>query len=301
MHPNHKKINSYSAFAVAFIAMQNGVDGQAVYTDIDPDIEIQFDGQTAGIDMDNNGTFDFGFLIASWSYNYWNGSSETLRQRRRIWVGPQFISNEIAGDYFYPSAGGSILYHPYAFSLSSNINEDLSFQYWGSQIMAGAHKKLEIPDDWNFDGGHWIYDEESHYLGVSFYDEDACLHYGWIRCIVKDTANILIIQEYAYESNCETGIKAGDVIGDTTVAIQQLNSLNATIYSFNNTIYINLNESFNSVQIRIYDLNGKVVYADKLKDQFEKIELNEAKGMYVVELVAGENKCAKKVYLVSGE
>lgn len=291
-------IQKYSSMAGVFILLNQEASAEAIYTDLDPDASIQFDGQTLGIDMDNNGTFDFAFLKESWSYFFWNSASDTMRLRRQIWAGPEFISNEIAGDYFYPSAGGSILYHPYALSYNDIIDSGLSFQYWGYQIMAGAHKKLDVPDDWNFNGGHWIYDEEEHYLGVRFYDESECLHYGWIRCIVKDTVNILKILDYAYESKCGTSINAGDIIGDTLTSIDEENNLlNSNVYSFNNSIFVKLDKLITNAEIYIYDLSGKMIYLNKINNQFTQIKLNAPQGVYFVKLISGENNYSKKFYL----
>jgi hypothetical protein len=266
---------------------------EAVYTDVEPDIEIQFDGQTAGIDMDNNGTFDFAFLKTSDTYDW--GSAQRLR--RRIWAGPEFISNEIAGDYFYYSAGGGVTYFPYALESSSVINNDLSFQYWGFQIMAIAIANSNTPSDWVSHGGHWTFIEGFHFMGVRFYSDDECRHYGWIRCTVMDTANILVIHDYAFETKCETSILAGDLIGDTTVAVEEVLDLDAIIYCFNSTLYINMPLQINNANVEVYDLSGVMIYSDKITNQFTQLKLNDAKGLYVVELFAGENKLTKKIYI----
>lgn len=124
-------IQKYSGMAGVFLLLQNNSDAQAIYTDIDPDISIQFDGQTAGIDMDNNGTFDFAFLKTSGSYTYATTSFTFLLFGHRIWAGPEIIENEIAGEMVTHGAGYGTTYFPYALNFGETINEDLSFQYWG--------------------------------------------------------------------------------------------------------------------------------------------------------------------------
>ena len=59
-----------------------------IYTDIDPDIELNLDGQTAGIDVDNNGTIDFALLKSSATFSTFWGSSDITLYRRAIWAGP---------------------------------------------------------------------------------------------------------------------------------------------------------------------------------------------------------------------
>ncbi|MFI5172847.1 MAG: T9SS type A sorting domain-containing protein [Chitinophagales bacterium] len=288
-------IQKYSGMAGVFLVMGNNLCAQAVYTDIDPDIEIQFDGETAGIDMDNNGTLDFAFLKTSGTYEYETTSFTFILNRHRIWAGPEFISNEIAGEIATHGAGGGTTYFPYAMGSGDMINSGLSFQYWGFQLMAWGFS--ESDGDWNYEPAFWSPNIDSGYLGVRFWDDNECRHYGWIRCTTADSSKKLIIHDYAYESKCETSIKAGDIIGDTSIGINEFNSLNASIYSFNNSVYINLNESFDSPIIRIYDLSGKIVYSNEIKNQFDQIELIEARGVYVVELTDGKNKLTKKISL----
>ena len=52
----------YSAMALCFLSITKEAQPQAVYTDIDPDLVIDIDGEIANIDMNNDGVFDFGFL-----------------------------------------------------------------------------------------------------------------------------------------------------------------------------------------------------------------------------------------------
>ena len=122
------------------------------------------------------------------------------------------------------------------------------------------------------------------------------MHYGWVRCSVIDTANVLIIFDYAYETKCETGILAGDTIGDTSgVSISELNIFNATIYSFNNTIYINI-PNYQNTQITVYDINGNKIYNKILEGNSAVINMeNFAAGIYVVSVKQGENVVTKKV------
>lgn len=300
MKSNNFTLQKYSGFAGVFLIMGNTADAQAVYTDIDPDIEIEFDGQSAGVDIDNNGTIDFAFLKSSWSYDYWNGSSTVWRFRRKIWAGPEIITNEIAGEMFTHGAGYGTSYHPYAIIDGNMINEDLSFQNWGFQTLAkGFYGITFISSDtaWVFDGGFWVPDKSEQYLGVYFLGYDECMHFGWIRCTTADSTNRFIIHDYAYETKCELGILAGDKVGDTTVEINESNSLQASVYAFDNTVYINLNELMQGVEVRIYDLYGKIVYSEIINNQSHQVKLKEANAAYIVELIVAGNKYTKKVVI----
>ena len=148
------------------------------------------------------------------------------------------------------------------------------------------------------EGGYWYPEMLDHYLGVRFFDGENCLHYGWIRCDVMDEGRTLIVKDYAYETKCDIGILAGDTIGDTTtVGIAVLNTLNAIVYSFENTIYINLNELISGLEIHVYDITGKKVYSDGITNLLTQIELTETKGTYIVTLISPEGAFTKKIFI----
>lgn len=290
-------LQKYSSMAGVFLIMQNNSIAQAIYTDIEPDIEIFFDGQTAGIDIDNSGTFDFAFLKTSASYEYATTSFTFQLFRHRLWAGPEIITNSIAGEMVTHGAGGSTTYFPYALNFDDTINSDLSFQNWGFQIMAWGFS--ESDGDWNYFLGKWSPNIDNGYLGVKFLGGDGCIHYGWIRCSTVDSAKTLVIHDFAYETKCETSIKAGDIIGDTSVVIEEINTLNATVYSFGSNIFVNLNEQLNDTEILIFDLSGKEVYSGKLINQYSQIELLEPKGAYIVALISGEKKHSQKIFITN--
>ena len=300
MKSNNFTLQKYSGFAGVFLIMGNTADAQAVYTDIDPDIEIEFNGQTAGVDLDNDGAMDFVFLKTSGSYDFWNGSSTVWRFRRKIWAGPEIMTNSIAGESFTIGAGYGTYYFPYAIEFNSLVSEDLSFQNWGFQTLAQGHFAITfISSDtvWNGNIGDWAPDISSEYLGVHFLGGDDCMHFGWIRCTAADSTNRFIIHDYAYETKCEIGILAGDKVGDTTVEINESNSLQASVYAFDNTVYINLNELMQDVEVRIYDLYGKIVYSEIINNQSHQVKLKEANAAYIVELIVAGNKYTKKVVI----
>lgn len=298
MKKSNFTIQKYSGMAGVFILIPEINHAQAVYTDLEPNIEIQFDEATAGIDMDNNGTFDFAFLKTSGGYYfYWTfTSTQVYRFRHRIWAGPQIPSNAIAGDYDYDSYAGPITYFPYALLSGTPINEDLSWQNWGFQIMGSGFYKSN--GDWAYRQGDWAHKMDSAYLGVRFVDDKECLHYGWIRCTTADSSKRLIIHDYAYESKCETPIIAGDTIGDTAqVGIEELNGLTANVYSFNKTIYIIANE-ISFINIEILNLQGNTLITQQLNEQYTEINMNNyPRGIYFVKSAVGDRNFVRKLYI----
>lgn len=287
----------YTSLASAFLTVHTGIDAQVIYTDSDPDIILDSDFELAGVDMDNNGTIDFAFLNVSYTSQ---GATWNYSLIQKIWAGAYGTSaNQIAG-----TSSTFIIhkYYPYALDFGDSIDNELSFQNAGYQRM--AYRIFITYQTWEGDtlensavGGHWYPEILDHYLGVHFVDEDHNYHYGWIRCDVKDEGRTLVIKDYAYESEYDIGIVAGDVGDTTTVSVEEIKSLNASIYNFNNLIFINLDVLINGAYIYIYDLSGKLIYSDEITDQFNQIKLNEPKGVYVVKLIAGENNLFKKIYI----
>ncbi len=137
-----------------------------------------------------------------------------------------------------------------------------------------------------------------HYLGVRFIDEDSCLHYGWIRCDVKDEGRTLIIKDYSYETKYETGILAGDKIGDTSVGVVENMLEGVDVYSFNNDVYVLLNNLGVQYQIRIMNLAGEVVHLTEIAELHNVISLeNFSKGYYLVEIVSENKIFANEVFI----
>ena len=59
-------LKSYSAFTTAILMPALALRAQAVYVDVDPDMVIDYDvNSVTYIDLDNNGTSDFGFYKSS--------------------------------------------------------------------------------------------------------------------------------------------------------------------------------------------------------------------------------------------
>jgi len=285
----------YSAISACFLALHQNAKGQAIFTDIDPDISIQYNGQTVGIDMDNNGTFDFAFLKTSGSYAYATTYFTFLLFGHRIWAGPEIIENEIAGEMVTHGAGYGTTYFPYALNFGEAINEDLSFQYWGFQVMGSGF--YESDGDWNNKLGKWSPDIDSVFHGVRFFTNDECLHYGWIRCTTTDSTKRLIIHDDAYENKCDVGIIAGDIIGDTTgVNILNTNLILADIFSFGKTI--NIKTKYVNIFLNIFDLNGNQLVNTKITNNLTMIDMDVySKGVYVVKLNNATGQMGKRVFI----
>lgn len=291
-------LQQYAGMAGVLLLLYDNSNAQAIYSDLDPDIVLQFDNETAGVDMDNDGDYDFAFLKSSY---YWTDSFYSDYEFRHVlWCGPYgFSGNEIAGTYHTNGSGGGITYRPYALDINISINDSLSFQYAGYQLLGvGFYKLVGSIWSWNYGPAFWSPGKDSSYLGIRFIDNESCRHYGWIRCSTVDSAKTLIIHDYAYESKCETGIAAGDMIGDTTVFIDELFELKVNVYSFGKTVYIQMT-NFTGFKLEIWDLQGQIVIKQHLTEENSKINMElYPTGIYAIGLTKGDQKFIEKLIII---
>ncbi len=273
------QLSSYSTFAAIFL-LGNDSLGNAVYTDIEPDIVLVSDNELYDIDMDNDGHLDFRVQKLSGSfYSYW---SDNLSYSNFIIISPLESGNEVAGikSVINPSYGGFTLYFPYVIESSQLIDNGLGFQNNYFQILA-----LNISGPSGAIGGYWYAGFDEKYIGVRFKDSLNCFQYGWIRCSTTSQAETVIIDSYAFETKCETGIYAGDTIGDTTtVEVSELSSFVPTIYNYSGTLNINVNKELIGATLTIVNLEGKINCVEYLQDINNTINFFWGNGVYIISI-----------------
>jgi hypothetical protein len=285
-------LKAYSSIA-AVILLQNDIAADVIYTDIE-DITIDVSFESYNLDMDFNGELDFWFFKYSGTYIWSSGSGWTeLRRLNLIVIDPLSTANQVAGNSF-STIYSYYKYWPYAISAGYLINSNLNFHTYGF-TMASRIDPLPVGGG-VFHAGYWWPSAEDHYLGVQFIDSDSNYHYGWIRCSVLDSAEVLIIKDFAYETAIEHPIVAGDTV--SYVGINNLeNLIGATVYSFGKDIYI-LTETFQNTELIISDINGKQIINDLLQNNNESISLSQyPAGIYFVTLLNDEKRFDKKVFI----
>ena len=293
MKTNKFTLSDYAKIAAVLLISHTRTNAQVIYTDLDPDIELLLDHETAGIDIDDNGLVDFVFLRTSGSYYTWYSGTE-LRFRQADWVLPYESTNGILGGPATPSNSWNNLVPP--LNTSFLISSKMYFQNTSYQFMSFGFYK---------ESGNWFYafvfpvwnplEGDNKYMGVKFIDSNDCFHYGWIRCEIEDSCKRLIIKDYAYELECDAPIAAGSMV--SYVDVENENTFDGTVYSFDKTVYVKLNGESNNSLINIYDILGKEIYSGELLDQFTEIKLNNVIGIYLVEIIAETGRLSKKIYL----
>lgn len=297
-------LKDYSAMAATYLLITTQGEGQIVYTDINPDLILEFNNDISTVDVDNNGTNDFAFFKTSEGYyHYWvtSSSTPTYRFLHKLWAGPLAINNEIAArSVTHGSYGGSTVSFPYKFENSEIINSSVTFQNGGFQVLgSGFYQGPVGSSSWHYHLGYWQFEVDSGYLGVKFFGDDLCMHYGWIRCSVQDSTKKIILHDYAYETKCETGIFAGDTIGDTsTVGITNLDLFTPTIYSYSKSICINIDKQLLGAEFSVVNLEGKLVYSAFLGELNNKFSSVVGNGTYIVTIIKNSYSYSKQIILV---
>ena len=280
-------IKAYAASAISFLTIHQEAEAQVVYVDIDPDIVLSEGGQAAELDLDQNGTVDFWFHNNSFFLQYYTYDGGTTSfTRQNLLIGPEIGGNFIAGNSEFISLGYSAFtrFYPYAIEYGSKISDSISFQTAGLQILAlrsidtlGGIVGFGFNCNWyNLENTESI----DHYLGIKFSSGELTNSFGWIRCDVKDEGRTLVIKDYAYETTPNYPIIAGDKLH--YVEIDSLPAAPVEIYSFNETLYINLKDSAET-SITVTNLLGQNIINFKTFKLQNTVDMTTvASGIYVV-------------------
>lgn len=288
----HQKLISYSTSAIAFIFLHDA-KAQAVYTDIDPDYVFDQSPEGVWLDIDDNGTSDFGFQ--NYSFTTYSFSIQETHTFQFLLAIRYDVENALAGDY---NADSNCF--PFALDNGNLINAGLNWQSCQTQFLAfkrfhsGVFTHTGSYENWY---NSIITESVDRYLGIRFIDEKGGNHYGWIRCDVLDEGRTLIIKDYAYETKCDVGILAGDIVGDTSVSVENINPLDANVYIFENAIHVDLNNLQKKTELHIYSISGDLVYTKILSELNTEISLSIPKGIYMVKVISKNGSYSKKVFI----
>lgn len=271
---------------------------QAIYTDVDPDIILDEPGESWGFDLDADGLNDFNFFNKSFTTTVFYMDQANVKA---LFAGAfDTMQNGINGSLGSLS-GGYLYYRPYALEISIQISDINNFYNNNYQTLAVEIDVFDSPFP-PFHQGNWYpwygVDITNHFLGFRFTDEEAVQRYGWIRCSVVDSGRTLIIHDYAYESKPDTPILTGDTIGDTTtVAIENLHTLNAAVYSFENKIFISVSD-FEDAIVTISNLQGMTLIKKEIQQDRNVIVMdNYSSGIYLVTIKSADKIYSKKVFI----
>lgn len=278
----------YAALASGFLATGKETAAQAVYVDINPDTVLTGTPFAENLVIELNGTVLYDFLFGVLSGTYYADWCECFpfeqivnlsgTESKVVYTNYQFTSDQ----YLVSALEPGVI-----------INGDLNFQDNDTKMI------YRVVPDWSFyyafEGGAWLPEAIDKYVGIRFTDSLDCMHYGWIRCSVEDNGTKLTVKDYAYETKCDVGIAAGDTIGDTTVPINEINTLDAVVYTFNKILYVKT-EGYSGSKLVINNLQGQKLLERDIKENLTIIELTVFPiGNYVVTIINQEGVLVKEV------
>ena len=162
----NKKLKAYSALAGSLIAATGMVNGQVIYTDVDPDKYISGEDyyiDTYDLDLNNDGIVDYVFGSKNMIYDNYCIESNS------IYVNPN-IANAMAS-----SNWGVKVLEP-----GDVIDGGMSWAY-GNMLLAYHYDKVVCwgggGSTWTFSTGNWLNTYEK-FIGLKFRINNGT-HYGW--------------------------------------------------------------------------------------------------------------------------
>ncbi|MEZ5051642.1 MAG: T9SS type A sorting domain-containing protein [Chitinophagales bacterium] len=248
-------LKQYSLLANSIIGAGSVLQAQVNYIDIEPDIEIDTFTVNFFLDVDDNGTDDF--LVAMGVLYNTIGSGTFVEKV----YGPSIFcldnKNDLLAD---PINAGDALF-AFAYNYESGAYFGVNNYWMGSAtefineafICARVYLNgfsFGYPV-WNFLGqiGFWQDIQTDRFIGIRFQDGLDRTHYGWIRCDAPDSGRVLVIKDYAYETQAGVGIIAGDM--GEPVGVQTEHELIFSLYP---------NPAEDWIEIRYYE--NEQLYAD---------------------------------------
>ena len=292
-------LKEYIALASCYLVVKENLQAQIYYHDYSPNVILNGGFDALTIDLNEDGIDEIlftKFIFTSYYDAPFGFVDFEVIAVHNFTVSPDDIKLEFAASRELQITGYGTFYryYPFAFPPGKKLDSTRNFEPAAYQIL--AYNESIDGDSFN-QKGHWFPEVLDHYIGFRFPDEEGQKHYGWVRCSVLNNGEVLIIKDYAYEETPDRPIKTGST--ENYVPVSEIeNTLEASIYSFNNTVYLYLHTEANEeTEIRITDITGKLIYEETCVCSQKEIHLQVAHGIYFVELRNGEKRCYQKVYL----
>ena len=280
------KIKRYSALAGGLTAIAGVANAQIVYTDINPDQLVTGNGDMYSLDVDNDGTVDFSLstLVVSTSYTY--GPTVNVNLAYNAGVIAPAAGNSMMTTYSSGIANvpvGSAIGSSGSFSTSSGfLGYSVTYSITGGISQTGS-----------FNGGNFINGEG--FVGLKF-QSGGNTHYGWARVEMVDSASVLSVKDYAFESTPNTAINAGETASGP-VGIADLEN-NVVINNLNNQLKVEAAQNLTNGLINVVSMSGKQVISKSFTSNLERIDLNDlSTGIYMVNVNSDEGVINKKIYV----
>ncbi|HUM46630.1 MAG TPA: T9SS type A sorting domain-containing protein [Chitinophagales bacterium] len=296
------KLKQYSLLVAPVLAATGMANAQVVYHDISPDIfykdAVMGDNYTEPIslDLDNDGVFDLQFAV--WSSVQSNNGPNKINLVAARQLGGN--GNAIMG--YTNIFSGSICSTPLPLYCASVLNENELVQpganFWaipGSNSLGTLIRyfRNEAPPN-NF-VGQWNNQMDQH-IGFRFAGGDGNMHYGWMRLDVSKSPASVTIKDYAYQSQNNGAIHAGEVGNVGVVALNSSDRFSITSSEGAVSIVIDKG-SYDGTEVTVSNLLGQKIFTHVLKSNSMQIDLrNFEAGTYIVTIHSGDEYFSRQVY-----
>lgn len=189
-----KRLSVYLGVASGVLLIHSGAEAQVQYSGL-RNLTVNSSNTSISVDLNADGIVDFKFFFKqTYSTNYLGLSVNTTNGRRQ-WIGS-------TGNNDAAKLESTYVIKPDITALSLGWSVDTD-----SRDLMGAHYPGSSHDG-NFN-------DQTGYLGVRF-TSDTCtgtggsgFHYGWIRFSGAADASQGTVIDWAYEDECDRGIRAG--------------------------------------------------------------------------------------------
>lgn len=270
------RLSKYTAAAAAVTVGAAGANAQIVYTDVDPDFSHPGDEIGFGLDMNNDGNFDF--IIASGDSVY-VVSAGTFRVRNTVVAGygTQAANNAIAGET--PSG------YNYALALNMNDMIDNTLNWIAATNTMAYNVNSANPYNENWNG------VTDRYLALRF-NSGGNDYYGWARMDVQAEGDIWTLKDYAYQAG-QTGIEAG-----ATASIEEgtMDQYVHFVNQSNNTVMVRFNEAITGANVTVVSASGQVVQVGTVEGSEFVVDMNGlAGGIYMINVTSEQGTITKKM------
>ncbi len=285
------RLVNYSLFASGVLAFSNPVSGQAIYTDIDPDIILTEDGEWKYIDLDNDGLDDVGLQFSlvtttSWSVVLGHFNIELTGENKMaiVYGDPCLLYSSFYEVTCY------IEMHSVADVFSSG-NQIGPSNDWGQINRVKYSWQCGPYGDacsQNYFQNHSSPVDEQ-FFAFRLLEPD--LNYCWLRLYWADEE--LLLTGYACDT---TGNLLHILVPEETDTQNELNQsvqFNVT----NNILHIHSDIFIDLATISIFDLSGKMVFNATFGGTEMSIQLSAAKGLYLVWFNSSDTELTRKILL----
>ncbi len=292
---NKKKLKNYLSLAGGITTAFTSANAQVVYTDVNPDYLLTGNYNTYSLDLNNDGVEDYSVVNLDTIQSYVSGSYSYKATIKGAALRNPVVSNSwlinSSASFYEPTPlnqgdaiGSSGMFGSYSSSLGAPIVANFEYSY----LLNGVTVYTS-----NYTFGDFSFDQEG-ILGLKF-NINGNYHYGWAR--IEVTSNGLVsIKDYAYESNPNTSIVAGNNGSGLVGISNQLSDIDVSM--LNNSLQIVNKSSDNQLQLTVTTISGQTILTTQIQDELETISMDEfAAGIYLVKVNSESKVYTKKIYV----